>query len=179
MRAAWIQCTLAMDAGAVWTTATGFAVINSGAPLAVSNWPGAGAQPNLGGFGIFGTGAANGLQFIAYDNVTPGPAGVLTAVAIPAAPAPGAWRSFDFFLTGGSASRDATLDVYVGGTLLAGASQLRFTNAAGGCWWDAAVTSMMQMQWRLGDLGVGNGMSLGGWRIRTGSYTRDGAELTT
>lgn len=179
MRAVWIQFTLAMDAGAVWTTASGVSVMNSAAPIAVQNWPGAGAQPNLGAFGIFGTGAANGLQFIAYNNVTPGPAGVLTSVGIPAAAAPGAWRSFDFFITGGSASRDATLDVYVGGTLLAGASQLRFTNAAGGAWWDAAATAMMNLGWRLGDLGAGNGMHLAGWRIRTGSFTRDGAELTT
>jgi hypothetical protein len=179
MRCVWIQVTLAMAAGAVWTTASGVAVLNSSAPIGAQRWPGAGAQPNFGGFGVFGTGVADQLQFIAYDGTTPGPAGVLTAVAIPAPAAPGAWRSFDFVITGGAPSRDSTLDVYVGGGILTGASQLRFTNAPGGCFFDPVgiANAMMQLAWRLGDVGAGNGMRLGGWRIRTGSYTRDGVEL--
>ncbi|HUT98061.1 MAG TPA: hypothetical protein VM054_03210 [bacterium] len=133
---------------------------------------------NQGGFGIFGDGAG-GLAFIAYDNVTPGPAGVLTQIAIPAPPAAGDWQSFDFFITGGSGSRDATLDVYVGGALLPGATQLRFTNAAGGCWWDPAVNRLMQLALRHQTAGAGNGIRFAYWRIRTGSFTRDGVELTT
>jgi len=177
-RGIWISFTIAPDAGHALTSLTGVAIINSAAALLVENWPGLGAKPNLGGFGIFGDGAG-GLAFIAYDNVTPGPAGVLTQVAIPAPPAAGDWQSFDFFITGGSGSRDATLDVYVGGALLPGATQLRFSNAPGGCWFDPAATAVMQLALRHGTAGVGNGIRFAYWRIRTGAFTRDGVELTT
>jgi len=177
-RAVWISFTIAPDAGHVLTTATGVAVINSAAALAVQNWPGLTAQVNAGGFGIFGDGAG-GLAFIAYNNVTPGPAGVLTQVAIPAPPAAGDWQSFDLFITGGSPARDSTVDVYVNGQLLPGATQLRFTNLPGGCWWDPAANRVMQLALRHGTLGAGNGIRFAYWRIRTGSFSRDGVELTT
>ena len=179
-RAVWISFTLAPDAGAILTSASGVAVINSPAALLVQNWPGfgGGVVANAGGFGIFGNGAG-GLNFTAYDATTPGPGGVLTQVAIPAPPAAGDWQSFDFFITGGSGARDATVDVYVGGQLLPGATQLRFTNLAGGCWWNPAATNVMQLALRHGTLGAGNGIRFAYWRIRTGSFTRDGVELTT
>jgi len=180
-RAQWVRVVLAAYPGAVFTTATGVAMQLNPGPLANSQWAGAGAQPNQGAFGVYGDGAG-GWQFLSYDGTTPGPAVALVTAALPAPSVPNGFQTVDFFLTGASGDRTATLDVYVNGALLPGASQLpvNATGAAGSVYFPptpAGGPPMYSLTMRVGDLGAANRLIIGEWRIRCGRYTYDGAEL--
>lgn len=181
-RTAWVRFTLALFPGCVLTTASGIALQAAEGAILAQKWAGAGGQPNQGAFGIYGDGAG-GLQFIAYDATTPGPAVALTTAAVPAPAVPNQFQTFDLFLTNAGAARTAKLDVYVDGASLAGATGLQFTNLPGGVYFDpdtaGAGPGMCSLNIRNGDMGAGNRMIISEWRIRSGRYTYDGAELAS
>ena len=182
MRAGWWGFTFQRAAVSGWTDASGISVVNLLNPDSANNWPGSNAPaaglPNQGAFGVFGDGAG-GLVATCYDDATPGPANVLTSAPLPGSLAnAGKWETVEFFVTGASPSRRATVDFYYQGVAVPGMTGLLFTNAAGGASWNATVQFMSFCM----KVGVGGGatpsrMRLASWFFRAGRYTRDGAEL--